>query len=388
MLAMSDVGSTGVLNLAAPAAGGNAGLLVVNAAQQLEIAGSLLGSGVKTGSVEVDVGTLASFEDLNNRLNAGSFTESRDLRVRSGNVSIDGVVNAKSFILALDAGSITVNGTINAAGSTGGRINLISNGNITLNNGSVLSVRGTDFDSAGKGGSIWLKTTGAGQRTSLAAPRSISASMHKLPLSASRGQFGGKLHLRAPQNASFNDLLIDPLAGSVLGASSIEIEGFRSYLFNQSNVLLRAGTLAIAGEHLTTTTIHSNNTSFMANHAAITTRLLGGNPALQSISVLQPGVEIVNRGGSISLGTATSAAVNDWNLASFRYGPQNAAGTLTMRAAGNLEFYNALSDGFTPVTTGTTPLVERLWLAPLSALNTQCPSPRKTGTYASLPAQM
>jgi filamentous hemagglutinin len=367
------VGASGVINLAAQAGGGDAGTLFVNAAGQFMLNGTLAGQGATTGSIELDVGTLASFSDLNDRLNAGAFTSSRELRVRNGSLSIDGTVNAQRFLLGLDNGAITVNGTINASGSTGGRIDLIASGGVALTNGSTLNVRGQNFDNAGKGGAIWIESTGTGS-INIASGSTLNLGVDAMTASsASRGQFSGKVHLRARQNASFNDLLIDPLAGTFIDASSIEIEGFRTYAYNQANVLLRAGATTITGEHLNTTTIHNNNTSFMANYNAMFNRLLGGNTSIQSVSVLQPGVEIVNSGGNISLGTTDSAALADWNLATFRYGPKNAAGTLTMRASGNLEFYNTLSDGFTVATSGTIPLVERMWLATLNTLNTNVP---------------
>jgi hypothetical protein len=43
-------------------------------------------------------------------------------------VVIDGTVNARRFLLGVDQGSITVNGTINATGQTGGTIDLIASG--------------------------------------------------------------------------------------------------------------------------------------------------------------------------------------------------------------------------------------------------------------------
>lgn len=390
------LGSRAVVNLAAASQAGDAGLLQIKSTGGLTfqtVSGfspSLLGqagAGGAAGSVEMDFGSLADFASLNERLNAGAFTTRRDFRVRTGNVTVNDTVNAHRFALATDAGSIIINGTLNASGSTGGRIDLIARDGVTLSNGSTLNVHGDDFDSAGKGGAIWIESTGttglinlaAGATLDLGVTSKIAGDQSVVGSSAFRGQFSGKVHLRARQNATLNDLLIDPIASTFVDASSIEIEGFRSYDFNQANVILRAGTSAIAGESLNTTTIHNNNTSFMANYNAMFTRLLGGNTSIQSISVLQPGVEIVNSGGSISLGTPTSAALADWNLSTFRYGPNNAAGTLTMRAMGNLEFYNTLSDGFTLATTG--PLVERMWMATLSTPNSAVPVNSQSWNY-------
>ena len=46
------------------------------------------------------------------------------------------------------------------------------------------------------------------------------------------------------------------------------------------------------------------------------------------------------------LGTTPSNSTSNWDLSSYRFGPNSAAGVLTLRASGNLVFYNALSDGF------------------------------------------
>lgn len=50
--------------------------------------------------------------------------------------------------------------------------------------------------------------------------------------------------------------------------------------------------------------------------------------------------------GDLTLGTLASTTTSDWNLAPFRFGPKSAPGNLTLRASGNLVFFNALSDGF------------------------------------------
>ena len=385
-----QLSSTGVLNVAAAAGGGNAGLLRVSAGTQLTLLGTLRGAGgagATQGSVDIDVGSLPSFTDLNTRLNAGSFTQSRELRLLSGDLVIDGTVTARRFLAAADQGSITVNGTVNAAGITGGRIDLIARGDVTLASGSLLTVRGQNFDSAGKGGAVWLEsgasingTIGTGSVT-IATGSTVDLRVDAQTAgSAARGQFSGKLHLRAPQNATRTDMLINAIGGSVLGASAIEIEGYRVYDYNQANVLLRAGPLTISGETLNVAVLHTDATNFFTNYTAMESRILGGvSSTVRNAAVLMPGVEIVNRQGNISLGTAStpgslntgSAAVSDWNLATSRYGPKNAPGVLTLRAAGNLEFYNTLSDGFDIATSGN--VVERMWMGTLSAQNTALP---------------
>ncbi|MGV3661870.1 MAG: filamentous hemagglutinin family protein [Prosthecobacter sp.] len=385
-----------VVNLSAAAGGGDAGLLVVNAAGGATLGGELhaqAGLGGKTGSADMDVGFLGSFSALNDKLNAGFFAHERLLRVRTGSVTIDGTVNAHRFLLGLDDGSVTVTGTINASGVTGGRIDLIARGDVTLAGGSLLTVAGEKFDSAGKGGLIWLEsgaqvngTIGSG-RVSVQAGSTLNLSVAAKNAggvdSAARGQFSGVVHIRAPQNSTFNDMLVDPIAGTFVDPSAIEIEGYRLYDFSQANVVVRAGTTALSGEAINVASIHAHMQGFFgagnASYNSMFSRLLGGNTSIQNVAVIQPGVEIINRGGTITLGSTISGSGADWDLASFRYGPKNAAGVLTLRAAGNLEFYNTLSDGFTLATAGNLP--ERMWMATLTTLNTSLPVNSQSWSY-------
>lgn len=419
-----NLAAGGEVNVSAASGGGDAGVLAVSAtAGQFLLNGAVIGQagvGGQTGSVDLDVGSIASFSTLNNTLNNGAFTNERSIRIRNGDVTIDGTVNAHRFMLSLDRGSITVNGVINATGQaasqlttsgyintagantsvkTSGAIALIANGSVTLNSGAVLTVAALDFDTAGKGGSISLEAgaqrdgvvgTGrvnvqTGSTLNLSVASKVAGSATTVGSSAFQGKFSGTLHIRAPQNSTFTDMLVNPVNGTILDASSIILEGYRLYDYNQSNVIIRAGTIAIGGETITTTTLQTNAASFFGtsnvNYNAMFTRLLANNTGLQSIAVITPGIEISNRGGSISLGTATSSAMSDWDLAGFRYGPKSAPGVLTLRAKGNLEFYNTLSDGFNVSAASSTILVEKMWTAPLMAQNSLLPVNAQTWSF-------
>lgn len=378
-----DTGS--VVNVAAAAAGGDAGLLIIKAGSgALNLNGTLLGqagAGGQAGSAEIDVGSLASFAALNTALANGTFTNSLNLRLRSGSVTIDGTVNAHRFLLGVDQGSITVNGTINASGTTGGRIDLIASGSVVVASGALLTVAAQNFDNAGKGGAIWLEAgsyvnntinTAAVLDVRDGSTLNLSVAAHNAT-SAQHGRFTGTLHLRAPQTVAGNEVTaIQAIGGSILNASHIAVEGYKIYDLTGSGDI----STTVQGN------VNSNGVSFGGNSAAITTRLLTGNvdaAALSPLLVVMPGAEIVNRTGGLMLGTTTSAAAGDWNLATFRYGPNNAPGVLTLRAAGNLEFYNTLSDGFTVPVSGNA--VERMWLATLTALNTLTPVNAQSWSY-------
>jgi len=158
------LGSSSFVRVAAASGGGNAGSLAVNTPQgRFSSAGILLGtagSGGTAGRFSLDTLALANTASLTSALSTAGFTQSQTFRIRSGDVLVDGTATARAFTLSADQGSISVTGTINASGVTGGQIQLSANRNITVSNGSLLTVAGQNFDSAGKGGQIILEAGG------------------------------------------------------------------------------------------------------------------------------------------------------------------------------------------------------------------------------------
>jgi len=398
---ISDLGDVALLassavSVAADPGGGNAGKILVRAAEgEFSALGGFSGAGGtggKGGSFELDTEQLASLDILRDLLNAGGFDESRNLRVRTGNLTVAGATITRNYLLAADGGNIDVTGLIDASGITGGLISLSARGNLTLQAGSVLTVAAEQFSNAGKGGSIFLEAGAAingspnlaGAVSLLAGSQidlSVAAYQQGATLlpngdytdptsSAFRGQFRGTLHLRAPQISANTDVGVNKLLGSITGASSILVEGYR--VFTPAG-----GVMNIALRNL----INANATSFLvANEAAMRTKLLGGSPnsALDPLVVIAPGAEIVNTTGDLTLGLAnTAGSVNneartaaDWDFSNFRYGTRRAPGVLTLRARGNITFNNALSDGFSSVVSASLNGNSTQWLANLQAIDT------------------
>jgi len=355
----ADVGSVrlasgAVVTVAAPSNGGNSGGVAVSApAGVLTLAGSLLGGGGvggQSGSFTLDIGRLTgeSTAALDAALNTGGFLQSRSVRVRTGNVTIDGTGTAHSYNMSADQGSITVTsrGLIDASGARGGAIGLEAAGGVTLQSGAKLTVAAKDFDAAGKGGEITLETRGAnGGVIDLQTGSTLDLSVASNSTgSAAQGKLAGTLHLRAPQTATGRDLQLAPLNGTVIGASSIVAEGFKIFDLSAAGGATISG--AIQAE------VMANGVAFADSTAAIATRLLARNGSLASLLHVQPGAEIVNPLGDLTLASA-------WDMSTFRFGPGNREpGALTLRAAGNLNFdYNfnsstrtasigSLNDGF------------------------------------------
>ena len=362
-----NLGAGSVITVAAAPGGVGAGDLTVGApAGSFAPLGSLLGAG---GTFSLDVGSAggSGLATINAALNRGGFEASRSLRVRTGDVTVDGPVTARVFDLSADRGSIVVAGSgfIDASGATGGTIALAASGGVTLQSGSRLTVAAKEFNAAGKGGAVVLETRGEnGAVIDLQSGSTIDLSVAAANgESAARGRLTGVLQLRAPQTGDGSDVQIAPLNGTVRGASAIVTEGYRVF------DLTTTGEATIDAN--TRSAIRSNSETFATNTAAISRRLIGGQPALGPLWHVRPGVEIVNRTGDLTLADA-------WDLSTWRFGPDAAEpGALTLRAAGNLNFdysFNSvtrtarigtLSDGFG----GESP--NGLWTAPLLAPGSQ-----------------
>jgi filamentous hemagglutinin family protein len=376
-----------VLSVAAAPEGGNAGTINVKSTNgSFTSGGSLLGTASakgRSGSFTLDTAYFdsngpMSLTSVNSVLNTGKFFESRSFRVREGDVFIDNSIKSHKFSLAADSGSIEVSDSIDASGTTGGHISLAAHGSLTLSANAKLTARGNEFDNAGKGGSITLEA--GNQRDGvikteanliLQTGSTIDLSITSATQSSeSLGQFTGVLHLRAPRNSQNNDLAIAPIGSAISDASNIIVEGVKIYdLTNPSSTIDKS----------TQNQIKDHASGFMGvGYEAMENRLKSLQPALNL--VISPGAEIINKSGDLILGSISSTPEEDWNLESYRFGPKGAPGTLTIRAAGDIVFYNSLSDGFKAdpnASIGSS----SMWLAPLMDYNSQLKSNFQSWNY-------
>lgn len=377
-----SLGVLSTVDVSAPAGGGNAGFLNVKAPLgSFDLSGSIVGSagtGGRSGSFTLDAATvtgndLAATDAL---LNAGQFNELRSYRIRTGDFAISGLATARDYRAYADAGSINVSGTIDASGTTGGTIELSAHRDLIVATGALLDVSAQQFSAAGKGGAISLgagasrngvihPTASLDLQTGATLDLSVAAAQ---PSSPSRGQFTGTLHLRAPQTGGFNDVQIAAIGSGIAGASAVTVEGYRLYDRSGTGTLDNALLAAIEADG---NAFLGASGSASGNYAAMLNRLTGLQPGLELI--LTPGAEIINTTGSLTLGSTVSTEASDWNLAGLRFGPRSAAGYLTLRAADNLDLYNAISDGFAGGPS--------LWLSPLVAHNALLPANSQSWSY-------
>jgi len=345
-----------------------------------------------SGTFLLDAVTFGTYSNLNQILTSGGFFRERNLRARSGSLLVDGLTTTRDLTLSADTGDITITGIINSRGATGGKVVITSGRSVTLAAGAVIDAHGGQFTSSGQGGDVRLEAGAAvngvadltaildlqaGATIDLGVDAFLPGLYTDLTSSAFRGQFPGTLHLRAPRFG--NTVRIDSIESSIIGASAVVAEAFRVYDRTGAGQL----------DNALRDTIDADSTSFIAaGYAGMEATLLAGSttPNLSDILVIAPGVEIVNRTGDLIIGTDANDSGNDWDLSGFRYGPKNAPGVLTLRAANNLQFKNALSDGFagdfSPNDFGDVPLPgQELWLRPLMDIVATLPVNAQSWSY-------
>ena len=387
-----------LINLSAQSGGGNAGTLSLGAPSvqgklQLDSSASIQamgGSGGEGGVFMADLGSYAAtggvsyLQGLETLLGNGGFTQSQNIRIRSGDVILSsGVASVThSFTLSADQGSINLGGKIDASGTTGGSISIFAGNNLTIANGASLSVRGQNLNDAGQGGSIDLEaglaTTGSDVTTTAisgiaSAPGAVSyhnsgvldlQSGAQIDLGVGTSDAAsGVLTLAAPQAFAGNGVQITEVASTIIGSSVIHVVGNYALDANTSTPLLNNGALYdyqnknVYGlpliDQLAVKGL-AEASSFASAMASSPLPWLSG--AYQSLIQINPGVQLMNSKGSLEL-------MNNLDLSSARYGGLlnivdgsgnptgatigSAAGSLTIRAAGDLILNGTISDGFT-----------------------------------------
>jgi filamentous hemagglutinin len=295
------------------AGNGDAGNIVLaSAGQGVTIDGHIRGASEsgRGGAVSIDTRQVTDFAKLNGSIASGGFTEGVAVRARTGDLTVDGAttVQARHVTLTADSGNLNLQGKVDASGASGGSVVLNAGKDLTV--GGAIDAHATGAD--GAGGSVALNSEGG--RLSLAAGSTFD-------VSGNGAGGGGSADLRAQRSA--NDVAMD-LNGTVKGASRISAEAFVTH---------SASSIGAAEQ----TTWQSETDTYMANAAAIESRLLAGigkDGWSDGQFHFLPGIEVRSI-GDLSLNTA-------WDLSGWR--PGGEAGNLTLRAAGNLNINQNLVD--------------------------------------------
>ena len=298
----ADSGST--LRLDA-AAGSDAGRLVLRG-DVVALAGTAtaLAQGRGAGGrVAIDTRNAAEFGALNQRLDAGGFSEAREFRFREGDVNLAAgqTISARRIAIAADGGKVEVAGTLDSRSSSGaGRIDVYAAGDLRLTDGARIA----------SGGAITLDSRDG---TLSMAPNA--------EIELRDGARTGSATFVARRGADNTSVATD-LRGSVFGARAagsgapnVVVQGRRSY--DGSDDSARD---SIAADHA----------AFIAgaDRGAVLGGLKGTGGTPLSAAVLQGAAELRSTG---------DLAINQrWDLTRSDWLAGGVAGTLTLRAAGSV----------------------------------------------------
>jgi hypothetical protein len=346
---------------------GEAGTLTISAPLgTFAFTGSILkGSapaGQNQGSFNLDVGagftgagfTGAGFTGLDTALTGGGFTGAINVRSRNdAAVTISNTVQASSFQLSVDRGSIDVTGSgiVNTSGGTGfttdgGSIALWAGTGLTLESGAQLLANAGAAGPMGAngatlaphGGNVTLGTAG-GQISIYGGGQQTTISMQ-----GGGANTDGTLTLRAPRTADGTNVQATIQPGlNVVSRNPDVVEGFKTYSANDlGGVDAGCGTGGRCDIASLQGLLFTDAATLMAGMATPPANLAG----LKNVQV-RPGIEIdspitASSNGDLTLDNSTVA----WDLASWN-SALGAPVNVTLRAAGNLVFASSLSDGFT-----------------------------------------
>ncbi|ETK19758.1 filamentous haemagglutinin family protein [Pseudomonas sp. FH1] len=376
---LQAAGSTIDLSAKYNQAGKLRAVAVGGAAGTVDLAGKILGSSsgyydaggtlvpYQAGAVEVQAqhlggsGSLSDqFAALNQRLNQGQVYGARSFQLKQGDLIIGNDVKANTVNVSVDNGSLRVTGRVDASGERVGNINLAGKNGLTLDGSAVLDAHGTQLrvDSYGKiidspNRATVVLGSGTGQLT-LADGMRIDVRHGTETATGNDGRNRGTLELNAPRLGA-NDIAIDASGNlTIVGARSINLNGMVTYDDAPTKTNPTASGKPyqeITQDYLND--IHGLSTTFITealkNTNLLQNKLAGLNNATYGDTFhLRPGVEIISKTPDGDL-----VVQGDLNLSGYRYAsltsPTHAvteAGSLTLRAGGDLNIYGSINDGF------------------------------------------
>ena len=341
-------------------------------AGQVSLGGTMLGSSsgwydaggtyvpAAGSEIMVRAQVMNDFAGLNARLTTGGVFGARRFQIKQGDVVVGDEVRARTVEIAVDGGSLIVNGAIDASGFEVGTIRLAARDSLIVN--GTLDAHGTGIrrDSYGKiidspNRAIVDLTTRDGTLT-LGNSARIDLRFGTSDAAHHDGVVRGTLTLNAPRVGS-DDVAIDVIGTpAILGAKTIAIHGFRTYddapvapttdADGKTTQLVTQGYLDV---------IDGESRTYI--NAALANGVLAARLAGLGSYHLRPGVEIVSNSAVNPDGNLT--VLGDIDLSSWRYGPDSAPlnaarrgfgepGALVLRAAGNLHVHGSITDGFAP----------------------------------------
>jgi filamentous hemagglutinin len=233
-----DINTSTMIDLSA-SGDASAGKLSLSAANgNVAINGDItVNAGSETAEVSVDTGSVSQFSQIINQL--ADFKQLQTYRVRNGDVALSSgdTIQSKQIEISADKGNITIAGTLDASGATGGNVAIYARDNVNLADGgrilaNATSAKNTGAGNVGNGGDVLLSSSNGQVKTGLvAAGTMIDVSGNQT--GAVAGQ-NGQVNFRAQRtnaNTGVGDgVNIDSnVAAVVKGADKVLLEAVKTY---------------------------------------------------------------------------------------------------------------------------------------------------------------
>ncbi|KAF1047990.1 MAG: Heme/hemopexin-binding protein [Herbaspirillum frisingense] len=358
------------------------GMLRGSASGRYDAGGTLVP--YRAGSVDVRTLALgggnlsADFAAFNGKLNDGGFLGERSFQLKQGDLVIGNELKAHQVNVSLDAGQLTLAGTIDASGEQVGSIRLSASNGLTLASGAVLDAHGTVLrvDSYGKiidspnraivqldAGNGTLTLQGGSRidlRHGTASNGNDGNNRGTLDLFAARvGNTGSTTDANA---ATFGDIAIDARGAiDVQGARSIALYGrqrYRDAAYGTDPAASGRPYQVIDQAYLDAKGAQATQfiDAALANSNLLNRKLAGlNNATYRQAFRLRPAIEIVSATpqgdlvvqGDLDLSGLRFNSLNPNTPKTGVYG-SGEVGMLSLRAGGDLSIYGSVNDGFAP----------------------------------------
>ena len=284
------------------------------------------------GRFALRTGALVDFDGLNATLDTGGFTASRSFDIASGDLAVAGIIRAHTVAITASGGSLSVLGTIDASGARPGSITLAARDALTLGSGALLDAHGATPQTDSSGNPIEAANRADVSLTAVNGLLTLQGGA-TIDVSNATAQKLGTVELYAARRSS-NDIAIDATASqTVIGASSVELYGMRS-LARDNGTLVQSDLDSANTDNATFVTAATTNPALLARLAGIK-----NVPGFH----LRPGVAYTSTGDLTVSGDLDLDALRTTGLSG---GAALEPGALLLRAAGKLNIFGSITDGF------------------------------------------
>ncbi|MGF6416711.1 filamentous hemagglutinin family protein [Stenotrophomonas sp. AN71] len=319
------------------------------------------------GELVVRAQQLQDFSGLNQRLTHDGVTGARSFQLKQGDLLIGDEVKARKVDISVDGGALRVRGRIDASGEQVGSIRLAARDGLQVD--GTLDAHGTALRVDSYGGIIdspnramvelesRTGTLALGSTAQIDVRSGTGVAVGTAP-GQNDGRARGTLALNVPRSGGSDAAIRSDAGVQVVGARDVFVTAVRRY--EDAPLATTPDVNGHRSQMVTQAWLDSvvdpDSTAWM--NAALGNADLSARLAALGSVRLRPGVDVVgvasaaNPEGDLTVG-------GDLDLSGYRYGPQSnrldparrgfgESGALRLRAAGDLNVYGSINDGFAP----------------------------------------